>query len=85
MLLAPVSISTVNFRYRPVGMELSADDLDALNEQISERIVESGEAHILTTKVKGTVSLRACFLHYENCEADVHHLLTLIRKFASDQ
>jgi len=84
-LLAPVSVSTVNFRYRPAGMELPADDLDALNEQISDRIVESGEAHILTTKVKGTVSLRACFLHYENCEADVHHLLALIRKFASDQ
>ena len=59
-------------------MECSADDLDALNEQISERIVESGEAHILTTKVKGTVSLRACFLHYENDEADVEHLLGLV-------
>jgi len=82
-LLAPVSVSTVNFRYLPADRDLSADDLDSLNQQISDRIVNSGEAHIPTTKVKGAVSLRACFLHYENCEADVHHLLALVRRFAT--
>ncbi|MCP4768234.1 MAG: aminotransferase class V-fold PLP-dependent enzyme [Gammaproteobacteria bacterium] len=82
-LLAPVSVSTVNFRYLPTDRDLPADDLDSLNQQISDRIVDSGEAHIPTTKVNGAVSLRACFLHYENCEADVHHLLALVRRFAS--
>ena len=81
-LLAPVSVSTVNFRYLPVGTDLPAEDLDTLNQQISDRIEESGEAHIPTTKVRGAVSLRACFVHYENCEDDVHHLLELVRRFA---
>jgi aromatic-L-amino-acid decarboxylase len=84
-LLAPVSVSTVNFRYLPDGRDLTAAELDTLNQQISDRIGESGEAHILTTKVKGAVSLRACFLHYENCEADVHHLIALVRRFATKQ
>ena len=48
---------------------------------ISQRIVESGEAHIPTTKVNGKVSLRACILHYENCEDDLDHLLGLVRRF----
>lgn len=82
-LLAPVSVSTVNFRYLPADRELPVDDLDSLNQQISDRIENSGEAHIPTTKVNGAVSLRACFLHYENCEADVHHLLALVRRFAT--
>ena len=81
-LLAPVSVSTVNFRYCPAGADLPAGDLDTLNQHISDRIVESGEAHIPTTKVRGAVSLRACFLHYENCEDDVHHLVELVRRFA---
>jgi len=81
-LLAPVSVSTVNFRYCPPGEDLPAEDLDTLNQLISDRIVKSGEAHILTTRVRGAVSLRACFLHYENCEDDVHHLVELVRKFA---
>ena len=47
----------------------------------SDAIAHSGEAHIPTTKVHGAVSLRACFLHYENREEDVHHLVALVRKF----
>jgi len=52
-----------------------------LNQQISDAIEYSGEAHIPTTKVNGVVSLRACFLHYENCAEDVHHLIALVQKF----
>jgi aromatic-L-amino-acid decarboxylase len=77
-LLAPVSVSTVNFRYVPSGSDVS---LDTLNQAISDDIADSGEAHIPTTKVNRAVSLRACFLHYENCEDDVHHLVALVRKF----
>lgn len=80
-LLAPASVSTVNFRYVPTGKSMSNDALDALNQRISDDIEDSGEAHIPTTKIKGAVSLRACFLHYENCEDDVHHLIALVRKF----
>ena len=77
-LLAPVSVSTVNFRYVPSRSDVS---LDTLNQAISNDIARSGEAHIPTTKVRGSVSLRACFLHYENCEDDVHHLVALVRRF----
>jgi len=55
--------------------------LNTLNQQISDAIADSGEAHIPTTTVKGATSLRACFLHYENCEDDVHHLISLVRRF----
>ncbi len=80
-LLSPVSVSTVNFRYVPGGTSLSNEALNALNQKISDDIVDSGEAHITTTKVNGDVSLRACFLHYENCEDDVHHLIALVHQF----
>ena len=80
-LLSPVSVSTVNFRYVPMGTSLSNEALNALNQRISDDIVDSGEAHIPTTKINGAVSLRACFLHYENCEDDVHHLIALVRQF----
>ncbi|MEM7226676.1 MAG: pyridoxal-dependent decarboxylase [Pseudomonadota bacterium] len=81
-LLAPVSVSVVNFRYVPQNADASLDDL---NRRISDDIAKSGEAHLPTTKVKGAVSLRACFLHYENCEEDVHHLVALVRKFGQQR
>lgn len=33
-----------------------------------------------TTWVNGTISLRACILHYDNNEDDMHHLIALVRR-----
>ncbi len=54
--------------------------LDALNGRISAAISDSGEAHLPTSRVRGRTSLRACFLHYENDESDVEHLVQLVRR-----
>ncbi len=83
-LLAPASLSVVNFRYRPAGRKPDAAALDALNERISEAVSESGEAHLPTSRVRGQVSLRACFLHYENDESDVNHLVQLVKRLGSN-
>ncbi|MFT7674351.1 MAG: aromatic-L-amino-acid decarboxylase [Gammaproteobacteria bacterium] len=87
-LLSPASISTANFRYLPSShfdKPWSDEALNALTQQISNDISASGEAHIPTTKVNGVVSLRACFLHYENQEDDVHHLVSLVRQLGEKQ
>ncbi|MCP4769323.1 MAG: aminotransferase class V-fold PLP-dependent enzyme [Gammaproteobacteria bacterium] len=78
-LLSPASTSVANFRYVPKGVTHTSESLDALNQKISDAIADGGEAHIPTTKVNGVVSLRACFLHYENCEDDVYHLVELVQ------
>jgi glutamate/tyrosine decarboxylase-like PLP-dependent enzyme len=79
-LLSPASLSVVNFRYRPAGRTLDDAALDDLNDKISEAISASGEAHIPTTRVHGKTALRVCFLHYENDEGDVAHLLGIARR-----
>lgn len=82
-LLAPTSLSVVNFRYRPPGVGLDEHALDALNENIAGQIAESGEAHLPTTRVRGRVALRVCFLHYDNNKEDLDHLLELVRRFGA--
>ena len=74
----------MNFRYMPPDRELDDDAIDALNKQISDAIAASGEAHMPTTKVKGRVSLRACFQHYDNDDDDLEHLLGLVRRFGEE-
>ena len=83
-LLSPASLSVVNFRYRPAGRDLDDAALDALNARISAAITASGEAHLPTSRVNGRTSLRACFLHYENDEADVDHLVALVNRLGSE-
>jgi aromatic-L-amino-acid decarboxylase len=84
-LLAPASLSVVNFRYRPQRAPLDDAALDALNERISRAVSESGEAHLPTTRVRGRTSLRACFLHYENDEGDVDHLVRLVDRLGKGE
>jgi glutamate/tyrosine decarboxylase-like PLP-dependent enzyme len=81
-LLSPASLSVVNFRYRPAGMDDKA--LDALNDKISHAISATGEAHIPTTRIHDRTSLRVCFLHYENDESDVEHLIGLVRRLGAE-
>jgi glutamate/tyrosine decarboxylase-like PLP-dependent enzyme len=83
-LLSPASLSVVNFRYRPKGGRLDDAALDALNERISRAVSASGEAHLPTSRVRGKTSLRACFLHYENDESDVEHLVQLVNRLGSE-
>ena len=81
-LLAPVSLSVANFRYVPEGMADEAE-IDRLNEAIASQIERSGEAFMPTSKVRGRVSLRACIIHYENSDEDMHHLIDLVRRCAA--
>jgi aromatic-L-amino-acid/L-tryptophan decarboxylase len=83
-LLSPASLSVLNFRYRPKGRGLDDAALDALNDRISVAVSASGEAHLPTTRVRGRTSLRACFLHYENDETDVEHLVQLVKRLGSE-
>ncbi len=83
-LLSPASLSVVNFRYRPAGRTPGDSALDELNERISEAISAGGEAHMPTTRIHGKTSLRACFLHYENDESDVDHLIALVRRLGTE-
>ncbi len=82
-LLAPASLSVVNFRYRPAAGRLDDAALDELNARISDAVSASGEAHLPTSRVRGRVSLRACFLHYENDEDDVDHLVRLVSRLGA--
>jgi aromatic-L-amino-acid decarboxylase len=82
-LLAPASLSVVNFRYHPAGRRLDDAGLDALTARISAAVSQSGEAHLPTSRVRGRTSLRACFLHYENDEGDVDHLVRLVKRLGA--
>ncbi len=83
-LLSAASLSVVNFRYRPAGRDLDDAALDELNERIAEAVSASGEAHLPTTRVHGRTSLRVCFLHYDNDEEDVTHLIELVSRLGGE-
>ena len=76
------SLSITTFRYRPDGA--SEDELDALNEELLERIQAGGEAFVSNAIIDGHYYLRACFVNFRTQEADVRELPGIVTRLGAE-
>ncbi len=79
-ITSPAQQAIVNFRYAPPG--LTDQQLDVLNQQISQKILNHGYACILTTELKGKKVLRICSIHPETTEEDIRSTVKLLDNYA---
>jgi aromatic-L-amino-acid decarboxylase len=77
-LVAPVTLSLVCFRAAPRGLDESA--LDALNEELLERVNATGEAYLSHTRLRGRYVLRLAVGHIRTAESHVARTWTLLRE-----
>lgn len=75
-LLSPPSLGVVCFRVNPGGMEEA--DLEALNESIQARIIQSGTAMMSSTRLKGVYALRLCIMAHTTTWQDVEETLRAV-------
>lgn len=73
-LLSGPWLGIVNFRYRADG-SLSEAELDAVNQEISAEITDSGFAQIFTTELRGRKVLRMCTIHPETTKEDIRRTI----------
>ena len=78
--MAPVELAIVCFRYRPPGIELDDERLDALNKAIMETVQAEGEAFLTQASLHGRFVLRASILHYGTTAEDIDVLLDVVRR-----
>ena len=81
-LAAAPQLSTLVFRYRPLGADgsrLSEDTADRLNQDIRSAVFASGEAVGAGTTVAGRHHLKFTLLNAEACVADIRGILELLR------
>jgi len=67
-LCAPVSLSAVCFRHRPVP---GAGDADAFNAAVLRRVLERGRIYLSNATLGGAFMLRACFVNHRTTDEDV--------------
>lgn len=78
-VVSPATLAIINFRYNPIHLNLKDKDLDALNQELSKRVIASKEALLVTTVLTGQVVLRMCLINprttiqhiketFESCE-----------------
>ena len=77
------NLSIVVFRYRPSSITaaeaaLTAADLNTINQQILDRIQQSGDAYLTNAVVNEAFLLRACFVNHNTREVDLDYLVRLV-------
>jgi selenocysteine lyase/cysteine desulfurase len=76
-LLAPVDLSVVAFRRRPVGMS-DERRLDALNTALVGAVEDAGDVYLSSTRLFGRSAIRVCVLNPTTTAAHVHRALDLV-------
>ncbi|HEY0591440.1 MAG TPA: pyridoxal-dependent decarboxylase [Thermoanaerobaculia bacterium] len=71
------------FRYRPAG-SADGEALDALNETLRQRLLESGEGWITTTKLRGRRSLRVTVINPATSRDDLEAIVGKLRDIAKE-
>ena len=75
-------LSVVCFRHLPAG--LAGENLDAHQDRLQAALEVSGDGWLTTTRLRGSTWLRAGIVNYLATEDDIDHLLTTLRRLASD-
>jgi aromatic-L-amino-acid decarboxylase len=84
---ATCNLSITTFRFVPPdlkGIEGARAYLDALNEELLERLKESGEAFLSNAVVNGRFVLRACIVNFRTTLADVEALPALVCRLGTE-
>lgn len=81
-VVSPATLAIINFRYNPIGNTHSEKEIDTLNQKISQGVMNSREAQLVTTVLNGQVVLRMCLINPRTSFQDVKETITLCEKFA---
>ncbi|MEW2920025.1 aminotransferase class V-fold PLP-dependent enzyme [Muricauda sp. ANG21] len=81
----PATLAVINFRYNPIEKNYSEKQLDALNQYISEKVVASRKALLVTTLLHGQVVLRMCLINPRTTLEDIQETFELCEHFAKEK
>jgi glutamate/tyrosine decarboxylase-like PLP-dependent enzyme len=77
----PASLGILCFRVNPKGAEIDEDELEALNDAVQTRVIDTGTAMMSSTRLRGRYSLRLCILNHNTTWDDVRETLEAIERF----
>ena len=83
-VISPATLAVINYRYNPIGLHLSEQELDKLNQEISARVTKSKEALLVTTVLQNQVVLRMCLINPRTTFNHIKETFSLCNAFAKE-
>ena len=79
----PRQLSLVCFRHEPPRLVGDEEALDRHNHALVDGLAATGRAFLSSTRVRGRVALRMCFVNWRTTADDVDEIVRLLEKLAS--
>jgi aromatic-L-amino-acid decarboxylase len=76
-VVSPAVLSVVTFRYVPSG-ETDEEAIERINQEIRQRVWDSGRAMITSSRVRGRYVLRLCVVNHNTRKADMEEVVRLV-------
>jgi glutamate/tyrosine decarboxylase-like PLP-dependent enzyme len=87
-VLSPRRLSIVCFRYAPPGFRVAGEEdeaeLDRLNLALIDAVRATGRAFLSSTRLRGRVAIRFCFINWRTTTADVEEVVGLLRRLGEE-
>ncbi|MDH7445318.1 pyridoxal phosphate-dependent decarboxylase family protein [Aquimarina sp. 2201CG14-23] len=83
-IISPATLAVINYRYHPIDQKLSEKEIDIINQKISEKIINSGEALLVTTVLLGQVVLRMCLINPRTTIQHIKETITQCEVFGDE-
>ena len=79
-ILSPLQLSIICFRFNPSHSRLSEEGLNRLNLSIIDELRATGRAFISSTRLRGRVALRFCFVNWRTTAGDIEEIIHLLKE-----
>jgi glutamate/tyrosine decarboxylase-like PLP-dependent enzyme len=83
-VLSPRRLSIVCFRYAPPNGTKAEEALDELNLALIDAVRATGRAFLSSTRLRGRVAVRFCFVNWRTTAADVEEVVRLLRALGDE-
>jgi len=83
-IISPATLGIINFRYHPIDQNLSEKDIDMMNQKISEKVINSKEALLVTTVLLGQVVLRMCLINPRTTMDHIRETITQCELYGNE-
>jgi glutamate/tyrosine decarboxylase-like PLP-dependent enzyme len=87
-VLSPRQLSVVCFRCLPPGHrpgdKVAEEAVDRFNTEMIERLATTGRGFVSSTRLRGRVALRFCFVNWRTTAADVEEVVRLLITLRGD-
>jgi aromatic-L-amino-acid decarboxylase len=80
-VISPATLAVINFRFNPIGENFNEKKLDKTNQHISQQVMASQKALLVTTILNKQVVLRMCLINPRTTLTDVKETLALCEEF----